>query len=100
LFKPSSEIAGTDFAGQIEAVGKAVTAFEVNDRVWGFHDEGLASHAQYMVMKAKKAIAKIPDGISYHKACASAEGAHYAYNGITNVQLNAGDKVLVNGAKK
>ena len=98
VFKPSSDITGTDFAGKIEAIGKDVTAFQVGDRVWGFHDEGLASHAQYMVIKAKKAIAKIPKGITYEEACASAEGAHYAYNSILRVKLNPGDKALVNGA--
>jgi len=86
LLKPSSEIPGTD------------SDFVIGDRVWGFHDEGLASHAQYMVIRHDKAIAKIPDGHSFAQAVSFAEGAHYAYNSIRIVDLKAGDKVLVNGA--
>ncbi len=97
LFKPAS-IAGTDFAGVVEAIGKNVQSFKAGDRVWGFNDEGLASHAQYMTIRENKAIAIIPDPISYEEAAASAEGAHYAYNFITKIKLQPGQKILVNGA--
>jgi len=98
LMKPSSPIPGTDFAGEILEIGKDVKDFKVGDRVWGFNDEGLASHTQIMTIQADQAIAIIPDGISYSQAVASAEGAHYAYNIINSVQPKKGDKVLVNGA--
>ena len=45
-----------------------------------------------------KALATIPENISYEQAAASAEGAHYAYNFIKKVKLESGQKVLVNGA--
>ena len=98
LFKPNSPVTGTDFAGKIESVGKNVTSFKVGDKVWGFNDEGLGSHAQYMKILADKAFTTIPDNISYEQAAASAEGAHYAYNFIKKVKLRSGQKVLVNGA--
>lgn len=98
LFKPKHRIAGTDFAGRVEAVGNAVTSFQVGDRVWGFYDEGLQSHAHYMTLAEGKAIAKIPDGITYAQAAASGEGAHYGFNSIHKMKLVPGQKVLVNGA--
>ncbi len=98
LFKPKSPTPGTDFAGKIEAVGKNVTAFETGNRVWGFNDEGLGSHAEYIAIAANKAITTIPANFTYEQAAASAEGAHYAYNIINKVKLQAGQKVLVNGA--
>lgn len=98
LFKPRNPILGTDFAGAIEAVGAGVTGFNVGDRVFGFDDNGLSSHAQYLTIDAGKGIAVIPENCSYEQAAASIEGAHYAYNFINKVQLNNGDKVLVNGA--
>ncbi|WP_149277556.1 NAD(P)-dependent alcohol dehydrogenase [Pareuzebyella sediminis] len=98
LFKPSSEVPGTDFAGQVEAIGAKVTSFQVGDRVWGLHDEGLASQAEYMVVRADNGVVPIPENITYQEAAASAEGAHYAYNFINKVTLSKGDKVLVNGA--
>lgn len=98
LFKPRSAVPGTDFAGQVETIGIRVTQFKPGDRVWGFHDEGLASQAEYMTLKENAAVAHIPDGYSYAQAAASAEGAHYALNFIKHVPLKKGDKVLVYGA--
>ena len=98
LFNPNSLIPGTDFAGQVEAIGKNVKRFKIEDKVWGLDDEGLSSHAQYMSIKENKAIAHIPIHISYDEAVACAEGAHYAYNFINKVKVKKRDKVLVNGA--
>ncbi len=98
LGTPKSPTTGTDFAGQVEAVGKEVTSFQAGERVWGFNDSGLASHAQYLTIPEHTAVLKIPEHISYEQAAASAEGAHYAYNFINKVALKAGQKVLVNGA--
>ena len=98
LLKPSSPTPGTDFAGEIVAIGKEVKDFKIGDRVWGLNDEGLTSHAEFMTIKEDQAIALIPDGISYSEAVACAEGAHYAYNFVNKIDLKEGDKVLVNGA--
>lgn len=98
LSKPRDLVPGTDFAGQIEAIGKAVSEFKVGDRVFGLYDEGLRSQAEYMTIREDKALTKIPDGVSYAAAVASAEGAHYAHNFIDKVPLKKGDKVLVYGA--
>lgn len=98
LLKPTLPVPGTDFAGRVEAVGNKVTAFKVNDKVFGFNDLGLASQAEYMVFPEAAAISKIPAKFTYEQAAASLEGAHYAYNFINKVKLKAGDKVLLNGA--
>lgn len=98
LSKPKLPITGTDFAGQVEAVGQEVIDFKVGDRVWGFHDIGLGSHAEYLCISTDKAILKMPDQIDYTEAAASAEGVHYAVNFLNKIQLQAGQKVLVNGA--
>lgn len=98
LTKPRDLVPGTDFAGKIEATGKNVLSFMVGDRVWGLQDEGLASQAEYMTIKANKAVAHIPEKISYQEAAASAEGAHYAYNFINKLKIDNDSKVLVNGA--
>ncbi len=98
LLKPERSIPGTDFAGKVEAIGKKVTSFKVGDRVWGFHDNGLSSQAQYMTVPVDKAIALIPRKFSYEQAAASPEGAHYAYHFINKVPLKKGHQALVNGA--
>ena len=98
LFKPKSRVPGTDFAGEVVEIGKDVTKFKREDGVWGFNDEGLASQAQYLVIREDKAIALIPEDVSYDAVAACAEGAHYAYNFINKVSIDANSKVLVNGA--
>lgn len=98
MLKPKKSILGTDFAGQIEAVGKNVISFKVGDRVFGLDDSGLSSHAHYMTLQEDKAIAIMPKGSSYEEAAASLEGAHYAYNIINKVAIEKDQKILVNGA--
>lgn len=98
LFAPSNPILGTEFAGEIEDLGKAVTSFRKGDRVFGFDDRGLSAYAEYLVIKEDQGLTTIPDTFTYEEAAACIEGAHYAYNFINKVDLKVGDKVLVNGA--
>ncbi len=98
LCKPKLSVTGTDFAGEIEVVGKGVTSYNIGDRVFGFDDNGLGSHAQYMTIREDKPLAIIPGNLDYEQAAASLEGSHYAYNFIKKVDLESGQKVLVNGA--
>ena len=98
LPRPRLASPGTDFAGEIVGTGKNAQKFSEGDRVWGFDDSGLSSQAQYMVISEEKPILPIPEGITFEEAAASPEGAHYAYNFITKVELTAGQRVLVNGA--
>lgn len=98
LFKPKNPVLGTEFAGIIEMVGKDVQSFKPGDKVFGFNDQGVSSHAQWLVLAADKNIIAIPENITYQQAAASSEGAHYAYNMIKKAKLTPGQKVLVNGA--
>src|ERR1700682_5435744 len=57
LFKPKRAVIGTDFAGQIEAVGAGVSSFKTGDKVMGFGGGfGCGSHAQYLILPETKAI--------------------------------------------
>jgi NADPH:quinone reductase-like Zn-dependent oxidoreductase len=98
IFKPSKLILGTEFAGIIEAVGKNVSSYQVGDKVFGFNEYSFGAHAEYMTMSEDKALTTIPKNITYEQAAASTEGAYYAYNFINKVNLESGQKVLVNGA--
>lgn len=100
LLKPRNPVLGTDFAGTVEALGPEVESFKEGDRVFGFDDSGLSSHAEYMTFSAgpDAALATIPDGASFEEAAACIEGAHYAINFINKVDLQSGDEVLVYGA--
>ncbi|SFH05802.1 NADPH:quinone reductase [Pedobacter insulae] len=97
LFKPMRPVTGTDFSGIVVAKGKHVTQFEICDHVYGFFDEGLSSHAEYVAVSTKKAVLKKPENVTFEQAAASLEGGHYAFYFLKNLKLNAGDRVLVNG---
>jgi len=96
--RPKNQIAGTTYAGQVEAVGSQVSTFKKGDRVFGFHDHGLGAYAQYLTIAADKEIALLPDNCTYEQGAASTEGAHYALNFLNKIKLEKGQKVLVNGA--
>lgn len=98
LIKPKLPVPGTDFAGEVVALGAGVSNFKAGDRVFGFKDTGLGSQAQLMSISENAPLAKIPEGISYAEAAASLEAAHYAYNFLKKMKLAPGMQVLVNGA--
>jgi len=99
LFKPNLAVIGTDFAGQIEAVGSTVRSFKVGDKVMGFGGVfGCGSHAQYFTLPETKGIIIIPGNLTYEEAAACLEGAFYAASGLNQLNPKAGQKALVNGA--
>lgn len=98
LKRPKRAIQGTDFAGVVAAVGENVTRFAVGDRLFGFYDSGLSSHAEYLCIKDNAPLSKIPDSVPFADAAAVIEGFHYALNFINKVKLQKGETVLVHGA--
>ncbi|MDP2041029.1 MAG: NAD(P)-dependent alcohol dehydrogenase [Algoriphagus sp.] len=95
--KPRFPVTGTDFAGVVDKIGENVSGFSVGDRVWGFGDNGSATHAEFVCFSTRKAILPIPDGIDFPQIVACAEAAHYAINFLNKVKLNPGAHVLLNG---
>jgi len=102
LFKPKSSIIGSDFTGQIEAVGSAVKTFKPGDKIMGFGNVfGCGSHAQFFKLTETKAIESMvlmPDNLDYVQAAACLEGAFYAASSINQLKPTAGQKVMIYGA--
>lgn len=98
LRKPKHTSLGNEFAGIITAVGSEVTSLKPGDRVFGFDDNMMGAHAQYMVLPEKAAIAVIPENMSYEEAAPMAEGAHYALCDLRAAKLKPGQHILINGA--
>jgi len=97
LLRPRKIILGTDFAGKVMAIGKNVKSFCINDEVFGFNDVGSESQAEY-ITKVDNNLFPIPENINHKQAAASLEGAHYAYTFIHKVDIQPGQKILINGA--
>jgi NADPH:quinone reductase-like Zn-dependent oxidoreductase len=102
LFKPRASIIGSDFTGQVEAVGSTVKAFKPGDKIMGFGGVfGCGSHAQYFTLPETKAIelmVLMPDNLDYEQAAACLEGTFYAASGINQLKPKAAQKALVYGA--
>lgn len=91
-------ILGMDFAGEVEAAGKDVTAFKPGDRVFGMlRLRELGAHADYVCVPEDGYIAAIPAGLPFEQAVVC-EGAFYAHGCLAKLDLEAGDKVLIYGA--
>ncbi len=102
LSKPKLSIIGSDFAGEVKAVGSTVQSFKQGERIMGFGGVfGCGSHAQYFILpesKAKKAMIIMPDNLTYDQAAACLEGAFYAGSGMIQLAPKSGQKALVYGA--
>ena len=98
LRRPRRTILGTEFAGQVEAVGAGVTAFKRGDRVFGFSGTTFGAHAEYLTVRADSLMATVPDGLGYEQVAPATEGSHYALSGIRRARIGAGHDVLVYGA--
>lgn len=98
LVTPKVPVLGTEFAGEVEAVGRDVTAVKPGDRVFGYNDDGFGAHAQYMTASPKVALALVPEELSYEEVVAGTEGSHYALSLLRSARITAGKSVLVYGA--
>jgi NADPH:quinone reductase-like Zn-dependent oxidoreductase len=98
LVRPRVTVIGTEFAGEVEAVGAGVTSFEVGDRVFGFDGTRFGAHAEYLATPEDGLLATIPADLSYEEAAPSSEGSQYALSLIRHANIRRGQDVLVNGA--
>ena len=94
FLKPRSDRTGIDFAGTVEAVGKDVTHVSPGDEVFGARGGALAEY-----VTVRDAVVPKPANISFEEAAAVPVAAITALQGLRDRgQLNAGQKVLINGA--
>jgi NADPH:quinone reductase-like Zn-dependent oxidoreductase len=98
LIRPRVTILGTEFAGEVEAVGTGVTSFEVGDRVFGYIEGRPGAHAEYLTVPEDGWVATMPAGSTFEEAAPGTEGSHYALAFIRKARIRSGHDVLVNGA--
>jgi len=93
---PENPRLGVDFAGTVEAVGKNVRLFKLGDEVFGGK---FGAFAEYLAVREDRAVALKPANVSFAEAAAVPIAAVTALQALRDKgQLQAGDKVLVNGA--
>jgi NADPH:quinone reductase-like Zn-dependent oxidoreductase len=93
--KPKDPRLGADFAGVVEAIGSAVTQFQVGDQVFG---SAHGAFAEYVCAR-EGSIAHKPANMSYEQAAAIPVAALTALQGLRDIgKIQAGQRVLINGA--
>ena len=91
---------GSDFAGEVAALGRDVSGLQAGDRVWGFIDPFRRPHGTFAEQCAVPAshVFRLPPDVTYRDAAA------LACVGVTSIRLcdlgriPPGGHVLVNGA--
>jgi NADPH:quinone reductase-like Zn-dependent oxidoreductase len=96
LRRPKRKILGMELAGEVEAVGSAVTEFEVGDHVFGV--KGSGAHAEFVSMRESAALAHKPSGVTFEEAAAVCDGASIALACLRRADLRKGRSILIYGA--
>lgn len=99
LLKPKNQISGTDYAGEIVAVGSDVNKFSVGERVFGSTDISGGTYTEFVKVPQNGVILTIPKNINYAEATAIIDGATTAYPFLVkHASIKPGSKILINGA--
>jgi NADPH:quinone reductase-like Zn-dependent oxidoreductase len=98
LRRPRQRILGTELAGEVEAVGAAVTEFAIGDRVFGSSGFAFGAHAEFIRMRESARLAHAPVGMSFEEAAAVCDGGLNARWCLGQAQLRKGQRILVYGA--
>ena len=98
LRRPRQPILGTEFAGEVEAVGAAVTEFAVGAHVFGHSGLRFGAHAEFICMRESARIAHKPAGLSFEEAAAVSDGALNALWCLRGADLQKGQRMLICGS--
>jgi NADPH:quinone reductase-like Zn-dependent oxidoreductase len=89
---------GQEFAGEVVAMGKDVTRFQIGDQIYGSPGFKLGSYAEYNCLPEKEVIVEKPSSISFDEAACITTGGLNALHFHRKANIQKGQKVLFIGA--
>lgn len=98
LFTPKNNTLGNELAGEIEAIGTAVTTFTPGEKVFGLSTYKFGAHAEYICLPEAGSITTKPVNMSYNEAAAVCDGLFLAMNLIRKIDFTTKPAILINGA--
>ena len=98
LRRPKQRVLGTEFGGEVEAVGAAVREFAVGDKVFGSSGLSFGAHAEFICMRESARIAHMPAGMTFEEAAPICDGALNALTCLKQADLRKGRRILIYGA--
>jgi NADPH:quinone reductase-like Zn-dependent oxidoreductase len=98
FLRPKRKILGLELAGEVEAVGAAVTEFQVGDRVFGLSPGKFGAHAEFICMRESGLLAPMPAGLSFDEAAAICDGALQGLAALRRGGVGKGTRIVVYGA--
>jgi NADPH:quinone reductase-like Zn-dependent oxidoreductase len=98
LSGPRQSILGTEFAGDVQAVGARVRRFKRGDAVFALGGTRMGGYAEYRCLPEDGCLAIRPATLAVDESAALAFGGTTALDFFRRAQLRQGESVLINGA--
>ena len=96
--RPRQRILGSEFAGEVAAVGAGVSEFAIGDRAFGNSGLRFGAHAEFMCIREGARIAHMPAGIGFEEAAPVSDGGLNALTCLRQADLREGRTILIYGA--
>jgi NADPH:quinone reductase-like Zn-dependent oxidoreductase len=96
--KPKKNILGSEFSGEIESIGRDVKRFKKGDLVFGYPGQNMGAYAEYLIMPEGGSVALKPANMTHDQAAVVPYGSITALSLLRKVNIQPGQKVLINGA--
>ncbi len=96
--KPKRPVLGSEFAGTVEAVGIGVKQFKEGDSVFGYLGQKMGAYAEYLVVPEDGIVTTMPKNMTFAEAASISYGATMALNLLKKLDIQPGQKILINGA--
>lgn len=97
-WRPRHPLLGSEYAGEVAAVGAGVTALGVGDRVFGYRGQRMGGYAEYLVETADGMVTRVPEGVAGNEAAVLAYGGSTAVGLLEPLGPLSGASVLIVGA--